>query len=102
MNKKFSFALLVVAFVLTACAPVATGVSAPIDPQMPALVPVTGENATVVRTVSEPRLFSGEIFQSDTNNPDRTLQLETGVQQKSQSECMSEDSLPKRASGCIE
>lgn len=103
MNTKFSFVLLVVALVLTACAPAISGVSAPItDPQMPALVPVTGENATVVRSVAEPRLFSGEIFLSDNNSPDHELNITTNTEQKPQSECMSEDSLPKRASGCIE
>ncbi len=103
MNTKFCFVLLVVALVLTACAPAITGVSAPLaEPQIPAIVPVTGENATVVRTVPEPRLFSGEIFLSDNNNPDHELNIATGTEQKPQDVCMSEDSLPKRASGCIE
>ena len=107
MNTKFFFVLLVVALVLTACAPAITGVSAPVvdvqkavpgaEQETSALVPVTG-----VRTASEPRLFSGEIFLSDNNNPDRTLQLEAGAEQKPQDVCISEDSLPKRVSGCIE
>ena len=103
MNTKFFFVLLVVALVLTACAPAITGVSVPIaEPQTPALVPVTGENAAVVRPVVEPRLFSGEIFLSDNNNPDHELNITTNTEQKPQNVCMSEDSLPKRASGCIE
>ena len=103
MNTKFSLVLLVVAFVLTACAPAITDVSAPLaEPQIPAIMPVTGENAVVARTVSEPRLFSGEISLSDNNSPDRSLQLEASAEQKPQSTCMSEGSLPKRVSGCIE
>jgi len=103
MNIKFFFVVLVVALVLTACAPAIKGVSAPLaEPKLPILVPVTDENAAVVRPVAEPRLFSGEIFLSDNNNPDHELNISTRQEQKPQSECMSEDSLPRRASGCIE
>jgi len=103
MTTKFFFVLLVVALVLTACAPAITGVSAPLsEPQIPVIVPVTGENTTVARPVVESRLFSGEIFLSDNNNPDHELNIATSTEQKPQNACMSEDSLPKRVSGCIE
>ena len=103
MNTKFSFALLIVVLVLTACAPAITGASAPItEPQIPAMAPVTGENLTGVRTVPEARLFSGEIFLSDNNNPDHEMNISTRQEQKPQSECMSEDSLPRPYGGCTE
>lgn len=110
MNTKFFFVLLVAAIVLSACAPAITSSSAPVISALqavnaddPALVPVTGENAAAVRpSSSEPRLWSGVISLSDNNNPDRTLKLKVTKQQKPQSACMSEDSPPRRQSGCIE
>jgi hypothetical protein len=112
MNTKFSFALLVgvIALVATACAPAIIDSSAPIAPVNPAannetsaLVPVTGESASnAVRAPQESRLFSGEIFLSDNNNPDNVQNAEPAVNQKPQSACRSADSLPPRQGGCIE
>ena len=111
MNTKFSFALFLVVIVLllTACAPAITGKAVPIDPVQPAAnetvaqVPVTGESAAeAVRSESEPRLWSGEIFQSDNNNPDTELNVQPGAQQNLQNGCMSEDSQPRPYGGCVE
>src|SRR3970282_1984390 len=78
MNTRFSFALLVIALVATACAPAIVDSSAPIAPAVPpadnetsALMPVTGETAAnAVRVPQEPRLWSGAISLSDNSNPD--------------------------------
>ena len=114
MNTKFLFVLLVVVIVLTACAPGITSGSAPVvialqtvsadaNQEKSALVPVTGENEAVVRSTSlEPKLWSGAVSLSDNSNPDLALKIEAAKGQKTQSACMSEDSLPHRQSGCIE
>jgi hypothetical protein len=102
MNTKFSFALLVIviALVATACAPDIIDSSEPIA----LAVPVTG-NSTVetVRTDSQDsRLWSGEISLSDNNSPDYIMDGQTNPGKKSESACMSEDSLPRRQGGCVE
>ena len=111
MNTKFSFALLmiVIAIIATACAPAIVNGSALIDPVQPAdseLVapaPVTSNPAAeLMRQEAEPRLQSGEISQSDNNNPDVQLNNQTDIQQNLQNECMSEDSLPRPYGGCTE
>jgi len=111
MNTKFSFGLIVVAIALfaAACAPNINASSGPIDPAQPvdeelvAPVPNAVElPAESVRTASEPRLWSGEVFLSDNNNPDYELNLQSGAKQDLQNECISEDSLPRRYGGCVE
>jgi|RhiMetdeSRZDD1v2_1073273.scaffolds.fasta_scaffold1431476_1 hypothetical protein len=112
MNTKFSFVLfvIVIALIATACTPAIVDSSGPIiDAAQPvnnetiALVPVSGNPAAEsVRTESEPRLFSGEILLSDTDNPDAQLNVQTDAQQDLQTGCMSEDSQPERQSGCVE
>ena len=110
MNTKFFFALLILALTVTACAPAIIDSSAPIVPavqpennETSALVPVTGESASsTVRTPQDSRLFSGEIFLSDNNNPDNMQNAEPAVNQKPQGACRSADSLPPRQGGCIE
>lgn len=110
MNTKFAFTLLVVVIALsaTACAPTIS-VSAPVDPaptaehEIAAQVLVTGNSvAEGQRLETESSVYSGEIFLSDTNHPDVQMNTQTGVQQDLQAECMSEDSQPKRRSGCVE
>ena len=112
MNTKFSFALLVIVIALlaTACAPAIVDSSAPIVPAVPpannetsALMPVTGETAAnAVRASQEPRLWSGEISLSDNSNPDHLQNAQPAASEVSQNDCMSEDSLPRRQSGCVE
>ncbi len=113
MNTKFLFVLVIAAIVLAACTPVLISGSAPVvgavqtvsadaNQDVPALIPVTGENAAARRDSSEPKLWSGAISLSDNNNPDLTLKSEAAATQNSQSACMSEDSLPHRQSGCTE
>jgi hypothetical protein len=112
MNTKFSFALLVIviAIIATACVPAIIDSSAPIvqavqpaDNESSALLPVTGESdPTAVRDSQEPRLWSGEIFFSDNGSPDYVHNVQPAASQVSQHTCMSEDSQPKRQSGCVE
>jgi len=111
LNTKFSFVLLVViALVVTACAPTikddSSNISNPAqsaDDQTVPLVPVTGESASVAaRAPQESRLWSGSIFLSDNGNPDYVQNTPTTTIHKSQNECISEDSQPRRQSGCIE
>lgn len=111
MNTKFFFVLLaaLIVLIVAACAPAITDSDAPIDPVQPAdneilaPVPVTGNSAAEAqRLEAEPRLQSGEILSSDTDNPDAQLNVQTDAQQDLQTGCMSEDSQPKRQGGCME
>jgi len=112
MNAKFFYALLVVlifAAFASACAPAITGNTVPIDPVQPAgnetvsQVPVTANSAAeAVRPEAEPRLWSGEIFQSDNNNPDSKVNVQPEAQRDLQEGCISEDSQPSPYSGCVE
>ena len=112
MNTKFTFALLVIviALVATACAPAIVDNSAPIDPaaapvdnEKSAPLPVTGNSvSTSARDTQEPRLWSGEISLSDNSNPDHLQNAQPAASEVSQNDCMSEDSLPERQSGCVE
>src|SRR5260221_13734801 len=111
MNTKLSFAFLVIviALIATACVPVINGSSVPGNPIKPAdnqtvaLVPITGASAPVsAHAPLESRLWSGSIFMSDDGNPDYVQNTQTTTIQKSQTECMSEDSQPRPQSGCIE
>ena len=103
MNTKFFFVLLVIAVFASACAPVVAGNLVPADPIQP-VVPVTGEYAPAVQhsEAQEPRLWSGEILLSDTNSPDYVQPIQAPAIQNSQSECVSEDTLPRRHGGCVE
>lgn len=110
MNTKFFFVLLAALIVLTvaACAPAITDISEPIavppiDEGSSALMPVTGNSAAEsVRTESESRLWSGEIFQSDNGNPDYVHKVQPATNQKARGACMSDDSQPRRHGGCVE
>jgi hypothetical protein len=111
MNTKFSFSLIVIVIVIiaAACAPTITDSSGPAAPVEPAdqgqsfIMPVTGDPAsTGVRAPQEPQQWSGEIFLSDNNGPDVTLQNAVDTDQQRISECMSEDSQPRRQSGCTQ
>ena len=101
--------MIIIALVAAACAPAVNGNSTPVDPIQPvdnqavAPIPVTGASAPVAaRAPQEPRLQAGEIFLSDNSNPDYAQNAQTYTIQKPDSECMSEDSEPKRQGGCIE
>ena len=108
MNTKFSFVLFIVliALIVTACAPVITDSSAPVaaippaDNQTSALIPSTGGSKEVMTVRSEsqaPRLWSGEVFLSDNGAPD--VKPHTNVQ----SACSTVDShQPQRHGGCAE
>ena len=110
MNTRFLFTLLVVVLVATACAPAITDIAAPVelaappaDNQGSPLVPVTGESAVpAARESQESRQWSGEIFLSEDNSPDLKLNNNIHIDQKTTTECVSEDSLPRRQSGCIQ
>ena len=110
MNTKFSFVLLVVILIATACAPAITDSGAPAEPvvqraskELSPLVPVTGESAApAARDAQESRQWSGEIFLSDNSNPDLKLNNDVHTDPQTIAECISEDSLPRRQSGCTE
>ena len=112
MNAKFFYLLLVVLIIAafaTACAPAITGNVVPLDPAQPAenetvsQVPVTGKPAAEAdRLEVEPRLWSGEIFQSDNNHPDAKLNIQSQTKPDLQNGCISEDSQPRLYSGCVE
>jgi hypothetical protein len=110
MNTKFSFVLLaaIIALLITACGPTNTDASVPKDPAQPsnaevsAPVLVTGESAIVERIETEPRLWSGEVFLSDNNQPDHTQNVQTPANQNLERGCFSEDSQPRPQGGCVE
>ena len=110
MNTKFFFALLIIAIMVAACAPITETVQQPanadVEDSTPALVPVTGNSTTdiVPRDPQVPRLWSGEISASDNNNPDLQQDVQDNQVNPDQqtTECMSEDSQPRQQSGCIE
>jgi hypothetical protein len=106
VNTKFFFALLVIAIIATACAPIVK-IQQPANPDTannaPALIPVTGKSAaeSAKREPQAPRLWSGEISTSD-NFPDLKLDPKVSINRQTTTECMSEDSQPKQQSGCVE
>jgi hypothetical protein len=112
MNTKFSFVLLlvVIAITATACTPVIINNSPPFVQAAPlannetsAILPVSGEPAsTAARETQEPRLWSGEIYLSDNSNPDHLQSAVPTAEQPQPDACMSEDSQPRRQSGCLE
>ena len=110
MNTKSLFTLLVVVLIATACAPAIVDSSAPSAPvvqrahkEASGFVPVTGQSAApAAREAQESRRWSGEVFLSDTSNPDLTLNNDVRKDQQPITACMSEDSLPRRQSGCTE
>ena len=104
MNTKYFFVLLVVALFVAACAPVIAGNESPKDPAQPAaLVPVTGASVSVpAREAQEPRLWSGEIFNSENNSPDHEQSIQAPAVTTTDNACSSEDDLERRQGGCIE
>ena len=112
MNTKFSFALLmiVIAMIATACTPAITGSSTPTaqaarqaNPEISVAMPVTGGSAsTTTRAKQAPRLWSGEVFLSDNDHPDAAQNAQPAANQKTEGECTSADSLPRRYGGCTE
>ena len=113
MKTKFYLALsvIVIALIAAACAPDVVNDSSPtveavqpVDNETSALVPVTGKRAVDdARAPQETRLWSGEILFSDNNNPDHVQNVQPATNQiQPEASCMSEDSLPRRQSGCIE
>ena len=107
MNTKLSFTLLVVAIFVTACGAAIANNSVPMDPAQPAdseiVAPFSAGNAaTVERAEAEPRLWSGEVFLSDNNQPDHMQNVQTPAKQNLAHGCFSEDSQPRPQSGCVE
>jgi len=112
MNTKFFFVLpvIVIALIATACTPIIVDSSAPLAQSVqPAnntasdLVPVTGESVSKSgRATQEPRLWSGEIYLSDDGNPDQLQNAVPAAEEKQPEVCTSEDSQPRRQSGCVE
>jgi hypothetical protein len=107
MNTKFSFTLLAVLILLAVSLAVTTSFT---KAPKSAVIPVTGISeyadyyqrhsqlnpaAETARAAQAPRLWSGEVFVSDNDTPDVNMN-EQGLQ------CTSEDSLPRRYSGCVE
>jgi hypothetical protein len=105
MNTKFSFILIVTVIVLlaAACTPAKTSGSAPVR-SSDAIIPVTGEKAaeTGHTEAEDVRLWSGEIFMSDGSAPDYESDAPVNAPQDAQSECIPEDSQPRRNGGCVE
>ena len=110
MNTKLSFAVLMIATIVTACAPTIVDSSAPIvpavqhaNPEISAVLPLTGGSAsTTARAAQEPRLWSGEVFLSENDNPDLVQNAQPDASQNTEGECRSGDSLPRRHGGCME
>jgi hypothetical protein len=110
MNTKFFFVLLITAIIATACTPAIVDYSAPIvqavqpaNNETSAIVPVTGESAsTAARETQEPRLWSGEIYLSDNGKPDHLQNALPITEEPQPDACTSEDSQPRRQSGCLE
>ena len=77
--------------------------AAPVDHEKSALLRVTGNSvSTSARDTQEPRLWSGEISLSDNDSPDYGQNAQPAASEIPQNDCMSEDSLPRRQSGCVE
>ena len=102
MNTKIFFTVLVIAIFAAACTPLLTGSSAPMDPARPENEQTVTLAPSAARATQEPRLWSGEISLSDSNNPDYVQNAQPAAGPKAQEACMSEDSLPRRQSGCVE
>lgn len=103
-TKHLSVLLFAIIVFAAACTPVVKSDIA--DPALPAaLVPVVGEKpaAAVERAAQEPRLWSGEIFLSDSNAPDNNIQeKELEMHPSAEEACMTADSDPRRFGGCVE
>ena len=101
MNTKFFFALVLMALLAAACAPIVAGGAVPMDPAQPKdyvpSAPIAARSDS-----QESRLWSGPVSISDTNSPDYVQPIQAPAVQNSQSECVSEDSLPRRHGGCVE
>ena len=82
-------------------------------PSRPVMIPATGANdlsdyyqrhsklspaETALAESQVARLWSGEVFVSEDDTPDASI----AANQDQQNVCMSEDSLPRRHSGCVE
>ena len=110
MNTRPLFVLLVAAIIVTACTPAITDGSAPVaaapaaDSQASGIIPVSGAvEVTTVRSGHQaPRLWSGEIFLSDTNAPDTIAAPHAKPNNNVQEACTSADALPRRYGGCVE
>jgi hypothetical protein len=111
MNTRFFFVLLAVALLITACAPAIADAAAPVEPAAPpadiansVIVPVTAHSAsTVANGAQESRQWSGEIFLSDNNAPDKNVQNDgLNIKSDTQQTCTSEDSQNRRYGGCVE
>jgi len=111
MKTKFFSVLFVFALFAAACAPVVAGNETPKDPapaavnQNAAIVPITGASVSVPDRVEQaPRLWSGEISNSDSNGPDQgeTLQAPANTAASTERTCTSEDDVEQKYSGCLE
>jgi len=110
MNTRYLFVLLAVVLLVTACAPAVVDAAIPaaqaVQPannELSFMVPVTGESdSTAARDVQESRQWSGDIFISDSSSPDVVQIAPPAANEVTQNGCMSEDSLPRPQSGCME
>jgi hypothetical protein len=110
MNTKFFFVLLIIVIIATACTPAIVDSSVQpaeamqlVNDEPSASIPVTGKSDfTTTRDVQESRPWSGEIYFSDNNSPDYMQNAQPAATGTPQAECMSDDSQPKRQSGCLE
>ncbi len=104
MKTRLSLVLFIVIIAfLAACTPTKTSGSAPVQ-SSDAIIPVTGEKAaeTGHTEAEDVRLWSGEIFMSGGDAPDHAVIGLIDVPQDAPSECISEDSQPRRNGGCVE
>jgi hypothetical protein len=105
MKTKYFFVLLIVALVAAFVVPALAGNASAKDPAQEdtALIPVTGAEVSVpARAAQEPRLWSGEILNSNSNSPDQGQSIQAPAATAAASACSSEDALERRQGGCIE
>jgi len=97
--------ILLITLSIVACAPTGTE-SAPEVPAIPEADAGVGEDAPAAAPITggqsaelAPRLWSGEVSDNDLN---LELNIKPGAKQDLQNGCVSEDSVPRRYSGCVE
>jgi len=109
MKTKYFFVLLIVALFAAFVVPAFAGNASAKDPAQPAaqentaLIPVTGAAVSVpARDAQEPRLWSGEILNSDSNIPDQGKNIQAPAVTATESACLSEDAFEQKYGGCVE
>jgi len=68
-------------------------------------IPVSGVSVSIPdRAEQEPRLWSGEVFNSDSNSPDlrQSIQAPVNTAANNDRTCTSDDAPEQKYSGCFE